>query len=124
MTIDLERLAVDADYWDEVAPEGASHLINEYYFVKWVDKIEYNFTNKLSLEWRSCRISWPLNQYTSHHFMTVLAKPHKPCALAQAQDREIIVYEALKIFTRSQIWTAKEGFEAVYDAGMLRRSDK
>jgi len=26
MTIDIERLKIDADYWDEVAPEKATHL--------------------------------------------------------------------------------------------------
>lgn len=37
MSIDIERLKVDADYWDEVAPEGATHYCQatEEQFAAW-----------------------------------------------------------------------------------------
>jgi hypothetical protein len=35
--VDMARLKVDAKYWDEVAPEGATHLIDGERFAKWVD---------------------------------------------------------------------------------------
>jgi hypothetical protein len=75
MTIDLERLAVDLDYWDEVAPEGASHLLNHDCFVKWVDGKEYNFKYKVSVNWKLCNTPWPLERYKSYHFTPVTDKP-------------------------------------------------
>jgi hypothetical protein len=75
MTIDLERLAVDANYWDEVAPEGATHLLNHDCFVKWVDGKEYNFKYKVSVNWKLCNTPWPLERYKNYHFTPVTDKP-------------------------------------------------
>ena len=40
--MNFERLRVSVDYWNEVAPEGATCLIDKGFFVKWEDGEEYN----------------------------------------------------------------------------------
>jgi hypothetical protein len=52
MTIDVDRLAVDADYWDEVAPDGASHFMHTEKFVKWVFGVEWVFYASSGREWK------------------------------------------------------------------------
>jgi len=64
MTIDVERLAVDADYWDEVAPEGASHLIDNELFVKWIHGFEYQADiDNPDNGWQEADISWTIEKY-------------------------------------------------------------
>jgi hypothetical protein len=63
MTIDLERLAVDAEYWDEVAPEGATHFMYSEKFVKWVDGVELSFYVSSERKWKKSFCSWSLQQY-------------------------------------------------------------
>jgi hypothetical protein len=79
MTIDLERLAVDADYWDEVAPEGASHFMYSEKFVKWVDGVEWGFYVSSDKAWKKAMCSWSLQRYTDNG-NEVVAKPTKPAA--------------------------------------------
>jgi hypothetical protein len=79
MTIDLERLAVDADYWDEVAPEGATHFMYSEKFVKWVDGVELSFYVSSERKWKKSFCSWSLQQYIDcGDYM--IAKPTKPAA--------------------------------------------
>jgi hypothetical protein len=79
MTIDLERLAVDADYWDEVAPEGATHFMYSEKFVKWVDGVELSFYVSSERKWKKSFCSWSLQQYIDcGNYM--IAKPTKPAA--------------------------------------------
>jgi hypothetical protein len=79
MTIDLERLAVDADYWDEVAPKGASHFMYSEKFVKWVDGVEWRFYVSSDKAWKKSMCSWSLQRYTDNG-NEVVAKPTKPAA--------------------------------------------
>jgi hypothetical protein len=79
MTIDLERLAVDADYWDEVAPEGATHFMYSEKFVKWVDGVEWAFYTSSDKAWKQATLTWPLQKYTDNG-NEVVAKPTKPAA--------------------------------------------
>jgi hypothetical protein len=79
MTIDLERLAVDAGYWDEVAPEGASHFMYSEKFVKWVDGVEWAFYTSSDKAWKKSMCSWSLQRYTDNG-NEVIAKPSKPAA--------------------------------------------
>jgi hypothetical protein len=74
MTIDLERLAVDADYWDEVAPEGATHFMYSEKFVKWVDGVEWVFYTSSDKAWKQATLTWPLQKYTDNG-NEVIAKP-------------------------------------------------
>jgi hypothetical protein len=74
MTIDLERLAVDADYWDEVAPEGATHFMYSEKFVKWVDGVEWAFYTYSDKAWKQATLTWPLQKYTDNG-NEVVAKP-------------------------------------------------
>jgi hypothetical protein len=74
MTIDLERLAVDADYWDEVAPEGATHFMYSEKFVKWVDGVEWGFYVSSDKAWKKAMCSWSLQRYTDNG-NEVIAKP-------------------------------------------------
>jgi hypothetical protein len=74
MTIDLERLAVDADYWDEVAPEGATHFMYSEKFVKWVDGVEWAFYTSSDKAWKQAVLTWPLQKYTDNG-NEVVAKP-------------------------------------------------
>jgi hypothetical protein len=74
MTIDLERLAVDADYWDEVAPEGATHFMYSEKFVKWVDGVEWAFYTSSDKAWKQATLTWPLQKYTDNG-NEVVAKP-------------------------------------------------
>jgi hypothetical protein len=74
MTIDLERLAVDADYWDEVAPEGATHFMHTEKFVKWVFGVEWVFYASSGREWKKTHCNWMLKQYLNDGTF-VLAKP-------------------------------------------------
>jgi hypothetical protein len=77
MTIDLERLAVDADYWDEVAPEGATHFMYSEKFVKWVDGVELSFYVSSERKWKKSFCSWSLQQYIDcGNYM--IAKPDAP----------------------------------------------
>jgi hypothetical protein len=79
MTIDLERLAVDADYWDEVAPEGATHFMYSEKFVKWVGGVELSFYVSSERKWKKSFCSWSLQQYIDcGNYM--IAKPTKPAA--------------------------------------------
>jgi hypothetical protein len=78
MTIDLERLAVDADYWDEVAPEGASHLIDKDKFVKWVDNVEWEFYAFSDRVWKKAFFDWSLQDYINGGDGCVTAKPAAP----------------------------------------------
>jgi hypothetical protein len=79
MTIDLERLAVDADYWDEVAPEGATHFMYSEKFVKWVDGVELSFYVSSERKWKKSFCSWSLQQYIDcGDYM--IAKPTKSAA--------------------------------------------
>jgi hypothetical protein len=79
MTIDLERLAVDAEYWDEVAPEGATHFMYSEKFVKWVDGVELSFYVSSERKWKKSFCSWSLQQYIDcGNYM--IAKPTKPAA--------------------------------------------
>ena len=43
MNIDIERLKVDAGYWDEVAPEGATHYDPEDMGAPWMMELESNW---------------------------------------------------------------------------------
>jgi hypothetical protein len=79
MTIDLERLAVDADYWDEVAPEGATHFMHTEKFVKWVFGVEWVFYASSGREWKKTHCNWMLKQYLNDGTF-VLAKPSKIAA--------------------------------------------
>jgi hypothetical protein len=74
MTIDLERLAVDADYWNEVAPEGATHFMYSEKFVKWVDGVEWAFYTSSDKAWKQATLTWPLQKYTDNG-NEVVAKP-------------------------------------------------
>jgi hypothetical protein len=76
MIIDLERLAVDADYWDEVAPEGASHLIDEFTFTKWEYGQEFSWDIGRDTAWVADDKSYPLSRYLNEgDKWKVLAKP-------------------------------------------------
>jgi hypothetical protein len=79
MTIDLERLAVDADYWNEVAPDGATHFMYSEKFVKWVDGVEWAFYTSSDKAWKQATLTWPLQKYTDNG-NEVVAKPSKPAA--------------------------------------------
>jgi hypothetical protein len=74
MTIDLERLAVDADYWNQVAPEGATHFMHTEKFVKWVFGVEWVFYASSGREWKKTHCNWMLKQYLNDGTF-VLAKP-------------------------------------------------
>jgi hypothetical protein len=76
MIIDLERLAVDLDYWDEVAPEGATHFMHTEKFVKWVDGVEWVFYASSGREWKKTHCNWMLKQYLNDGTF-VLARPIK-----------------------------------------------
>jgi hypothetical protein len=78
MTIDLERLAVDADYWDEVAPEGATHFMYSEKFVKWVDGVEWAFYAFSDRVWKEAFCDWSLQDYINRGDGCVLAKPDAP----------------------------------------------
>jgi hypothetical protein len=79
MTIDLERLKVDADYWNQVAPEGATHFMYSEKFVKWVDGVELSFYVSSERKWKKSFCSWSLQQYIDcGNYM--IAKPSKPAA--------------------------------------------
>jgi hypothetical protein len=79
MTIDLKRLAVDLDYWDEVAPEGATHFMYSEKFVKWVDGVELSFYVSSERKWKKSFCSWSFQQYIDcGNYM--IAKPTKPAA--------------------------------------------
>jgi hypothetical protein len=79
MTIDLERLAVDLDYWNEVAPEGATHFMYSEKFVKWVDGVELSFYVSSERKWKKSFCSWSLQQYIDcGDYM--IAKPTKLAA--------------------------------------------
>jgi hypothetical protein len=79
MTIDLERLAVDADYWDEVAPEGASHLIDDFTFTKWEYGEEFSWDIRHDTAWVADDPIYPLSKYLKECYRwKVLAKPTKP----------------------------------------------
>ena len=43
MSIDIKRLEVDAGYWDEVAPEGATHYDPEDMGDPWMRELESNW---------------------------------------------------------------------------------
>jgi hypothetical protein len=79
MTIDLERLAVDAEYWNEVAPDGATHFMYSEKFVKWVDGVEWRFYVSSDKAWKKSMCSWSLQRYTDNG-NEVIAKPTKPAA--------------------------------------------
>jgi hypothetical protein len=74
MSIDLERLAVDLDYWDEMAPEGATHFMYSEKFVKWVDGVEWAFYTSSDKAWKQATLTWPLQKYTDNG-NEVVAKP-------------------------------------------------
>jgi hypothetical protein len=79
MTIDLERLAVDLDYWDEVAPEGASHLIDEFTFTKWEYGQEFSWDIGRDAAWVANDPIYPLSRYLKEgDKWKVLAKPKTP----------------------------------------------
>jgi hypothetical protein len=78
MTIDLERLAVDADYWDEVAPEGATHFMYSEKFVKWVDGVEWAFYAFSDRVWKEAFCNWSLQDYINRGDGCVTAKPAAP----------------------------------------------
>jgi hypothetical protein len=78
MTIDLERLAFDIDYWNQVAPIGASHLINNVYH-RWNGGIKFRTTEK-DLPWVQSSNSFTLVEYYANKSCTVIAKPIKPAA--------------------------------------------
>jgi hypothetical protein len=81
MTIDLERLAVDLDYWDEVAPEGASHLIDDFTFTKWEYGEEFSWDIRHDTAWVADDPIYPLSKYLKECYRwKVLAKPTKPAA--------------------------------------------
>jgi hypothetical protein len=75
MTIDLKRLAVDADYWDEVAPEGATHFMYSEKFVKWVDGVEWEFYAFSDRVWKEAFCDWSLQDYINRGDGCVTAKP-------------------------------------------------
>jgi hypothetical protein len=75
MTIDLERLAVDADYWDEVAPEGATHFMYSEKFIKWVDNVEWEFYAFSDRVWKEAFCDWSLQDYINRGDGCVTAKP-------------------------------------------------
>jgi hypothetical protein len=78
MTIDLERLALDADYWDEVAPEGATHFMYSEKFVKWVDGVEWEFYAFSDRVWKEAFCNWSLQDYINRGDGCVTAKPAAP----------------------------------------------
>jgi hypothetical protein len=81
MTIDLKRLAVDADYWDEVAPEGASHLIDDVTFTKWEYGQEFSWNIRQNTAWVADDSSYSLSRYLKEgDRWKVLAKPIKPAS--------------------------------------------
>jgi hypothetical protein len=79
VTIDIRRLSVDLDYWDKVAPNGASHFMYSEKFVKWVDGVEWVFYTSSDKAWKQAVLTWPLQKYTDNG-NEVVAKPSKPAA--------------------------------------------
>jgi hypothetical protein len=79
MTIDVDRLAVDAEYWNEVAPDGATHFMYSEKFVKWVDGVEWAFHASSSRKWKQSFCGWSLQQYFDCGDY-IMPKPTKPAA--------------------------------------------
>jgi hypothetical protein len=77
MTIDLERLASDLDYWNEVAPEGASHLINGRKFCKWQNNVKFVSSADGDSQWTPSLISWNIEEYIEAN-AKVIIKPVLP----------------------------------------------
>jgi hypothetical protein len=74
MTIDLERLAVDLDYWDEFEAEGATHFMHTEKFVKWVGSVEWIFYAYSERVWKEAFCDWSLQRYIDNG-NAVIAKP-------------------------------------------------
>jgi hypothetical protein len=90
MTIDLERLAVDADYWCAVAPYGASHLIDGDRFVKWVNGAEYElYPYDDENNWEPANCSYSLSEYFQGTMWKVIARPmHWPAPKSHPTDTQ------------------------------------
>jgi hypothetical protein len=83
MKIDIERLEVDADYWNEVAPEGAEWLVDGRWFVKWIGSAEYEHKFGGPSGWRMLEgeESWSKSKYIQAGLeFSIIQRPSKPAA--------------------------------------------
>ena len=78
--IDIARLHVDAKYWDEVAPNDATHMIDEMRFVKWVGGEEWEiYFWEDEEKWGRPTKNWSLNAYLGRYGdWDVVARPACP----------------------------------------------
>lgn len=61
-----------------VAPEGATHLIDEHRFVKWIYGAEYEFSIYGQDKWSPAMNSYSLEDYANENIWQVLANPAAP----------------------------------------------
>ena len=76
MSIDIERLRVDAEYWSEVAPDDATHMIDRHRFVKWESASEWQLSiNEEDPRWVESGNPWSLKEYLRSSGWEIIARP-------------------------------------------------
>ena len=75
MEIDIKRLEVDAEYWNQVAPATATHMIDGTRFVKWENGNEWQVLVEGDPFWRESSNSWSLKEYLSSGGWEIVARP-------------------------------------------------
>jgi hypothetical protein len=75
--LDLERLKVDREYWDSVAPKGAEALIDSNKWVKWDDQDElFMWDDTRGKGWDVSKTPFSKNDYESRYmFITTRPEP-------------------------------------------------
>jgi hypothetical protein len=72
--IDQDRIGCDLAYWNKIAPEGATHLIDNDIFTKWIAGHEWQYST-LNKNWgRSC-LSYSVEKYNESIAFDIVAKP-------------------------------------------------
>jgi hypothetical protein len=74
--LDLERLAVDREYWDSVAPEEAEALIDENQWSLWNGKTEFvMYHDQQKKGWYKSIIPFSKKRYLESESFTIITRP-------------------------------------------------
>jgi hypothetical protein len=76
ININKERIGRDLAYWNKIAPEGATHLVDNRNFAKWIDGREWNYCRE-DQTWERISISYSVEKYNESIAFNIVAKPNQ-----------------------------------------------
>jgi len=134
MSIDVERMKVDPDYWQEVTESSWGIKKPELEFVEWNGAGLPPVGTECELDWtESGRYAPAVVNFVGSNIMVVECEGEervvyvedaneqlRPIRTQAQTEREELISAATEILNQDHVLTERDAAEALYDAGMLR----